>query len=121
MVNKSKKLLKETFKRIVDLADVKLDVKDKEFWDAIDCLHDEIRDLPNEVGWVLPKERLPEISEIDKNGCVLVTTGGGEVTKVRFNTMTMDFSPEDNVVAWMPVPMPYSDLGKVFKIFYWKK
>lgn len=121
MVNKSKKLIKERFKRVVDLAETKLDINDKEFWDAVDYLHDEIRDLPGEVGWILPKERLPEIRELDKNCCVLATTNNGEVSKVRFNTMIMDFSPGDNVIAWMPMPKPYSDLSKVFQIFFRKK
>jgi len=73
------------------------------------------------ISWILPKERKPQIRELDKNCCVLATTGSGEVTKVRFNTMIMDFNPGDAVVAWMPVPKPYSDLVKVFKIFFGRK
>lgn len=121
MVNKSRKLLKDKMNRVLDLAENKLDIDDKEFWDALNYLHDEIRDLPTEVGWIMPKERLPQIRELDKNCCVLATTGSGEVTKVRFNTMIMDFSLGDNVVAWMPLPKAYSDIVEVFRKFFGKK
>ena len=77
--------------------------------------------MPTEVGWILQKERLPEICELDKNCCVLATTGNGEVSKVKFNTMIMDFSPGDAVIAWMPIPKPYSDIVEVFRKFFGKK
>ncbi len=121
MVNKSRKLLLEKMKKVLDLTENKLDINDKEFWNALDCLHDEIRDMPTEVGWILPKERLPQIRELDKNCSVLATTVSGEVTMVRFNTMIMDFSQGDTVVAWMPVPKPYSDIVEVFRKFFEKK
>lgn len=121
MVNKSRKLLLEKMKKVLDLTENKLDINDKEYWDALNSLNDEIRDLPTEVSWLLPKERLPQIRELDKNCCVLATTENGEVSKVKFNTMIMDFSPGDNVVAWMPLPKAYSDIVEVFRKFFGKK
>lgn len=121
MVNKSRKLLLEKMKKVMDMADNVLDSGDKEFWDTLNCLQDEIRDMPGEVGWILPKERLPEIGELDKNCCVLATTSTGNVGIIKFNTMRMEFYPGDGVVAWMPIPKPYSDIVEVFKKFFGKK
>ena len=42
MVNKSKQLLKNKMNRVLDLAENKLDIDDKEFWDALNCLHDDL-------------------------------------------------------------------------------
>lgn len=121
MVNKSKKLLIQKVEKVIKLAEDKLDIDDKEFYEALDCLHDEIRDLPVEVSWILVSVRLPEIRELDRDCSVWATCHNGIVAKVKFNSMRDGFYPADDVVAWMPIPKPYNDLTEVFKKLFRKK
>jgi hypothetical protein len=121
LVNKSQSLLLKKIDKLEKIAESKLGIIDKEFWAAFDCLHDEIRDLPSEVDWILPSDRLPLKHELDNQCRVLATLGSGNVEKVKFHFGYKEFNPVDNVIAWQPIPKPYSDLTEVFKRWFGTK
>ncbi|MHB8131164.1 MAG: hypothetical protein ACYDEX_19460 [Mobilitalea sp.] len=120
MINKNKMLLIKKLEKLMEIAEYKLDIIDKDFYDALECLHNEIRDLPSEIGWILPTERLPVKYELDNQCRVLATLSNGSVEKVRFNFGFKEFNPTDNVIVWQPIPKPYTNLMETIKRWFGK-
>ncbi len=121
MINKRKEALLKKIDKVVNLAENELNISDRKFYAALDDLYDEIDNLPSEVDWILPSDRLPLKHELDKNCCVLATLNDGSVEKVKFNFGHNEFNPMDGVIAWQPIPKPYSDLSNIFRKLFGKK